>query len=156
MRAHEIFSKQHSSTAPHGTLLFVRGWDSYTTLSKSGVSRMESLLIFWIFSCQILFYFALFYTLSSFCLILYHFIICLYLHQRCAKRFDFRSDIGLRRMPNTRHPKKGVSDVEYSTFDYTADRIEKIRSEEGCFGCRIFDIQRAADRMSNIRHSTSG
>ena len=38
-------------------------------------------------------------------------------------------------------PKKGASDVEYSTFDYTADRIEKIRSEEGCFGCRIFDIR---------------
>ena len=48
----------------------------------------------------------------------------------------------------------------------TADRIEKIRSEEGCFGCRIFDIRlygrsnrknpirRRVLRMSNIRHST--
>ena len=33
MRAHEIFSKQHSSTAPHATLLFVRGWDLHSTLS---------------------------------------------------------------------------------------------------------------------------
>ena len=46
-------------------------------------------------------------------------------------------------------PKKGALDVEYSTFDYTADRIEKIRSEEGCFGCRIFDY--AADRIEKIR-----
>ena len=45
-----------------------------------------------------------------------------------------------------------TSDVEYSTFDYEADRIEKIRSEEGCFECRIFDIRRADDRMSNILH----
>ena len=29
-----------------------------------------------------------------------------------------------------RHPKKGASDVEYSTFDYAADRIEKIRSDK--------------------------
>ena len=34
MRAHENFSKQHSSTAPHGTLLFVRGWDLHSTLSE--------------------------------------------------------------------------------------------------------------------------
>ena len=32
MRAHEIFSKQHSSTALNGTLLFVRGWDLHSTL----------------------------------------------------------------------------------------------------------------------------
>ena len=34
MRAHEIFSNQHSSTAPYGTLLFVRGWDSHSTISE--------------------------------------------------------------------------------------------------------------------------
>ena len=42
-------------------------------------------------------------------------------------------------------PMKGSSDVEYSTFDCAADRFEKIRSEEGCFECRIFDIR--SDRM---------
>ena len=34
MRAHEIFSKQHSSMAPHGTLLFVRGWDLHSILNR--------------------------------------------------------------------------------------------------------------------------
>ena len=33
MPAHETFSKQHSSTVLHGTLLFVRGWDLHSTLS---------------------------------------------------------------------------------------------------------------------------
>ena len=33
MRAHKIFSKQYSSTAPHGTLLFVGGWDLHWTLN---------------------------------------------------------------------------------------------------------------------------
>ena len=52
------------------------------------------------------------------------------------------------------------------SIDYATDRIEKIRSEEGCFGCRIFDIRlygrsnrknpnrRRVLHMSNIRHST--
>ena len=69
------------------------------------------------------------------------------------------------RMSKIRHPKKSASDVEYSTFDYAADRIEKIRSKEGCFGCRIFDIRlcgrsnrknpiRQIKRIeSNLRHS---
>ena len=61
----------------------------------------------------------------------------------CKKiRFDFRSDIGLRRMSNIRHPKKGVSDVEYSTF------------EGRLIECRKSDIRRWVLRMSNIRHST--
>ena len=43
MRAHEIFSKQHSATAPHGTLLFVRGWDLHSTLTADRVkSKRES------------------------------------------------------------------------------------------------------------------
>ena len=37
MRAHEIFSKQHSSTAPHGTLLFVRGWNLHSTLTSKEI-----------------------------------------------------------------------------------------------------------------------
>ena len=37
----------------------------------------------------------------------------------CKKiRFDFRSDIGLRRMSNIRHPKPASSDVGFSTFEY--------------------------------------
>ena len=34
MRAHEIFSKQHSSIVPHGNLLFVRKWDLHSTLIR--------------------------------------------------------------------------------------------------------------------------
>ena len=36
----------------------------------------------------------------------------------------------------------------------TADRLEKIRSEEGYFGCRIFDIRRTADRIEKIEFAT--
>ena len=46
MRAHEIFSKQHSSTAPYGTLLFVRGWDLYSTLNN--LAEDNQVTVFWI------------------------------------------------------------------------------------------------------------
>ena len=42
--------------------------------------------------------------------------------------FDIRRTAD--RLSKIRHPKKGASDVEYSTFDYAADRIEKIRSDK--------------------------
>ena len=73
--------------------------------------------------------------------------------------FDIRRTTN--RMSKIRHPKNGASDVEYPTFDYEADRVEKIRSEEGCFEystfdgrlieCRIFDIRRKpiSDRKSD-------
>ena len=39
MRAHEIISKQYGSTAPHGALLFVRGWDLHSTSNSiSGIA----------------------------------------------------------------------------------------------------------------------
>ena len=37
MRVHKIFSKQHSSTVPHGTLIFVRGWDLHSILNPGRV-----------------------------------------------------------------------------------------------------------------------
>ena len=52
-----------------------------------------------------------------------------------------------------------TSDAEYSTFDGRpiesiksdpkkgASNVECSTSEEGCFGCRIFDIRRTANRM---------
>ena len=43
MRAHEIFPKQHSLTAPHGTLLFVRGWDFHSSL----MSVLSLYFYFW-------------------------------------------------------------------------------------------------------------
>ena len=48
MRAHEIFSKQHSSTAPYGTLLFVWGWDLHSTLRnlKRPIDEDNGLLVF--------------------------------------------------------------------------------------------------------------
>ena len=39
---------------------------------------------------------------------------------------------------------KNSRNVEYSTY------------EEGCLGCRIFDIRRTANRMSKIRHPKKG
>ena len=43
-----------------------------------------------------------------------------------------------------RHSTDGRSNAENPT------------SEEGCFGCRIFDIRRTADRMLKIRHPKKG
>ena len=69
------------------------------------------------------------------------------------------------RSSNVRYPNWGTLGFQYSTFDYAADRIEKIRSKEGCFECRIFDIRlcgrsnrknpiRQIRRFeSNLRHS---
>ena len=45
-------------------------------------------------------------------------------------------------MSKIRHPKKGASDVKYSTFD------------ERLIDCRKSEIRRRVLRMSNIRHST--
>ena len=42
----------------------------------------------------------------------------------------------------------------YPTFD--GRPIECRKSDKGCFGCRIFDIRRTADRMSKIRHPKKG
>ena len=42
----------------------------------------------------------------------------------------------------------------YSTFD--GRPIECRKSDEGCFGCRIFALRRTADRMSKIRHPKKG
>ena len=67
------------------------------------------------------------------------------LHQRThfgCRIFDIRRTAD--RIEKIRHPKKGASDVAYST------------SEEGCFGCRIFDIRRTANRMSKIRYPKKG
>ena len=40
MQAHEIISKQHSSTASYETLLFVRRWDLHSTLSHERFNRV--------------------------------------------------------------------------------------------------------------------
>ena len=82
---------------------------------------------------------------------------------------------------NAENPKKGASDVEYSTFDgrpiecrksdirrralrmwnvrHSTDgrsNVENPTSEEGRFGCRIFDIRQTANRMSKMRHPKKG
>ena len=68
-------------------------------------------------------------------------------------RFDFRSDIGLRRMSNIRHPKRPSSDVRFSTFDQPSVecRISDIRSAL----LRISDFRHSIGRPSNVEYSTS-
>ena len=70
----------------------------------------------------------------------------------CNKiRFDFRSDIGLRRISNIRHPKKGVSDVEYSTFDGRPIKSKKSDPKKGASSVEYSTFDYAADRIEKIR-----
>ena len=66
-----------------------------------------------------------------------------------------RNSTDALRMSNIRHSTNGRSNAE--NIRHSTDgrsNVENPTSEEGRFGCRIFDIRRRVLRMSNIRHST--
>ena len=44
-----LFPRQHSSTAPHGTLLFIRGWDLHSTLTFWGQPGYPELMVHIVF-----------------------------------------------------------------------------------------------------------
>ena len=43
--------------------------------------------------------------------------------------------------------------IRFSIRYWPPSNVEYSTSEEGCFGCRIFDIRSAPLRMSDFRHS---
>ena len=43
-----------------------------------------------------------------------------------------------------------ASDVDYSTFEGRTSDVECPTFEEGCFGCRIFDVRRRVHFLDKI------
>ena len=92
------------------------------------------------------------------------YLIVIILIEETKKNLTICQNYILRRS-NVKNPSfDSASDVDYSKFDGRTSNVENLTSEEGRFGCRIFDgrpiecrksdIRRRVFRMSNIRHST--